>query len=1410
MSSIETKYQKLSQIEHILKRPGMYIGPVEPSTQLTWVYNNSKNRMVQKNIKYSPGLYKLLDEILMNALDETTRDNTLKNIKVSVFENTGKISVFNDGKGIEVVMHPKYKIYVPELIFSHLLTSTSYDSSKVSTAAGTHGLGAKLTAIFSKHFEVDVGDPKNKKRFFQTYSKNLSEKSKAQITPYSGASGYVKITFIPDYKKFSLDNIDKNHIALIQKRIYDVAGISPSNVNVFFNNTKIPINSFSEYVNLYIGSEEKAPRVVEKCGDRWTIILAPSMNDKFEQISFVNGIYTSIGGKHVNYITEQVNDFIYEYIKKKYKGINIREAYIRDRYMIFIKTTIENPTFSSQTKEEMTSQPEKFGSTCILSKTFYSKIVANLPIITDIVNFIKAKEMKDFFGKDTKKKSTLRSIPKLDDANFAGTNKSEECILILTEGDSAKTMAVSGIGAIPKGRNIFGVFPLKGKLLNTREANNKQISNNDEIINLRKIIGFQPGKKYTKDNINELRYGKIMIMTDADVDGSHIKGLFFNFVHHLFPTLLEVDGFLTALVTPVVKVTKGNEIISFDNLTKFEEWKANTDSSKWKIKYYKGLGTNTTAESKEYFKNLDKYTRTYKWDENTNKAIELAFSKQKIEERKSWLRKYNREAVIPNDMKKITFTDFIHKDLIHFSNYDNLRSIPVMIDGLKPSQRKVLYAGFKKNLQNDIKVSQFVGYISEHSAYHHGEMSLINTIIGMAQDFVGSNNINLYIPSGQFGTRLQGGKDHSSARYIFTRLNKIARLIFHPHDDPILAYNEDDGMKVEPEYYVPIIPISLVNGAEGIGTGFSTFIPHFSAKEIIEELKNRIKAGGNSYKWQQLKPSYKNNKGKIEKLDNQHYISKGSYKITDKKIEITELPVGVWSNDYKRFLEEITFGGDRLFSGLENYCTESTVHFVMKIKDRAAVSKMERELTDIKSVTKLEKKLKLVKPISLTNMYLYNNKNILNKYNKIDEILEEFYVMRLSYYHKRKEFRMKVLKEELDILESKVRFIKDIISKKLDLANKEKDAIIKILEGKKLYKIKGEATYDYLLRMPFYSLTKAKVTELNKQYDDKKKEYDTLNKKKPADLWVDDLNVLIAFMEKYLKRGKLTDTTLKGQNRIYRKTARVPCRNWKENSANGCRKVTIVYGERRDGKLRYMYNPFIETCQHKYPNAVLKVASHNVYESLGPSDTLIVIGMIGPFPNFKNLRKRGVYTIIFWTEPYVYKRYSDEIWYYSKYLTTLHAGSSFQHILVKDEPMIDYSQFSKNTAKLVFLGNLQYRTKEATNIMRSIPYFIEKYDLFTKDKFDSFLVKEPHIYVSICKRGTRVLPSARINRLLSSGAIIISQHCNPVDDALYKDLIWFCSLNEIHDTSKMLMEKSPSELNELSQTIKDIAIKRFA
>ena len=285
----------------------------------------------------------------------------------------------------------------------------------------------------------------------------------------------------------------------------------------------------------------------------------------------------------------------------------------------------------------------------------------------------------------------------------------------------------------------------------------------------------------------------------------------------------------------------------------------------------------------------------------------MVFNKKRANDRKNWLSTYNRNNYLDTSKSNITYNDFINNDLIHFSKYDNDRSIPNISDGLKISLRKILYSAFKKNLKTEIKVAQFSGYVSEHSGYHHGESSLNGAIVNMAQKFVGSNNINLFEPKGQFGTRLQGGKDSASERYIFTNLNPLTRLIYPELDDNILDYINDDGDYVEPIYYVPIIPMILINGTKGIGTGFSTDIMSYNPIKIIDYLEGMLKKVDESeLKTINIEPYYNGFKGTIKPLDeeNKKYLIKGIYEIVDTdKIRITELPIGTWTQDYKEFLE---------------------------------------------------------------------------------------------------------------------------------------------------------------------------------------------------------------------------------------------------------------------------------------------------------------------------------------------------------------------------------------------------------------------------------------------------------------------------------------------------------------------------
>jgi len=1104
---ISKKYQKLTHIQHILKRPGMYIGTTDKITSKHYIWDEKEEKIKEKEINYSPGMYKIFDEIIVNSYDQTIRDKTVSKIKVS-FNDKGEISIYNDGKGIDVVMHPKEKIYVPELIFGHLMTSSTFDESKIRITGGIHGLGAKLTAIYSTKFKVEIGDSENKKEFIQEYKKNLSIKSKPIIRKYDKKTGYVKITFTPDFKYFKTDGLDDDILSLMKRRVYDLCALTDKKISIYLNNIKLNIKSIEDYVLL----SRIEPIIKELCSEdnsnykknRWKIYVTKS-DGEFKQISFVNGIYTSNGGYHVNYILNKILKGIKHYIQAKYKTNKIKDQFIKDQINLFIFSVIENPTFSSQTKDELMTPVNKFGSTCEFTKKFVTNIINKLNLDEIIKNEIDKQQHTDLIKLDVKKKSVIKGIKKLYDANNAGTKKSNQCVLILTEGDSAKTMAISGLSAIPKANNYYGVFPLKGKLLNVREASHKQIVNNEEFKNIKTIMGLTMNKKYSNENLDDLRYGSVLLMMDADVDGSHIKGLFMNMMEYYWPSLLQIDGFVKIFITPIVKVSKNDKILSFYNLEDYNKWKkkvTDRDVNKWKIKYYKGLGTNTSNEAKDYFSKLEKHILKMIWTNESQDAIELAFSKQRIEDRKSWLKKYDKNISLNYTKIETSYNDFIHKELIHFSNYDNIRSIPNLIDGLKPSQRKVLYSTFKRDLKNDIKVAQFVGYVSEHTSYHHGEISLAKTIIGMAQNFVGSNNINLLSPKGQFGTRILGGKDHSSPRYIYTQLEKLTRLIFRKDDDELLKYLDDDGYLIEPEYYIPIIPILLINGSEGIGTGYSTYIPKYNPNDIINYIKNKLNG---KKKQENLKPWYNNFKGSIIKLNNLVYHSKGIYNKHNNKIIINELPIGTWTDNYKIYLDDL-MSKHKFIKSIKNNSNEKFIEFIITFDNNESILNLEN--INNNGFNGLEKFFSLVSAINLSNMHLYNHKLIINKYPTVSKIIDEFYDIRLSYYDKRKIHMLNKINNQLKIINSKKKFIEMIIKNKLKILNMSQEKILKLLDENKFHKFTDDKPYDYLIKMPFITLSKENIDNLNSTYNIKKKEYDILKNKTIERLWLDDLEEL--------------------------------------------------------------------------------------------------------------------------------------------------------------------------------------------------------------------------------------------------------------------------------------------------------------
>jgi len=1127
-TTLADKYQQKTDKQHILDNPDSYIGSVENVDAQAWILSDDGERIYEKNICYVPGLFKLFDEGVVNCRDHAIRmqqsvDKGAPNsIPVSyidiAIQEDGTIVMINDGNGIDVAEHPEYKIWIPELIFGHLRTSTNYDKTEKKIVGGKNGFGFKLVLIWSTSGSVETVDHVRGLKYTQEFHNNLDVIGKPVITKCK-SKPYTKITFKPDYARLGIAGLDADMIALLKKRIHDIAAVTDKSVKVKYNSQVIPVKNFQQYIDLYIGPKEKSPRVYEgESTARWEYAVALSPNHEFIQVSFVNGIHTAKGGKHVDYILGQITRKLVDYIEKK-KKIKVNATSIKEQLVLFLRCDIENPAFDSQTKDFMNTPSAKFGSTCTVSEKFIEKI-AKMGVMDAACALTEVKENKAAKKTDGTKSKNIRGIPKLIDANWAGTEKSSDCIIIFCEGDSAKAGIVSGLSS--EDRNTIGVYPLKGKVLNVRGEATKKIAENKEIIDIKKILGLEIGKEYksAEDVAKSLRYSRVLFMTDQDLDGSHIKGLCINLFHTEWPSLAKIPGFIGFMNTPILKAKKGAQELVFYNEGEFEEWKEDqpNGSAGWKVKYYKGLGTSTGAEFKEYFQKKKLVGFNHSGDA-CDDSIDMVFNKKRAEDRKEWLEDYERDRFLDTSKESVSYKEFINEELIHFSKYDCDRSIPNLMDGLKISLRKILFAGFKKNLTNEIKVAQFTGYVSEHSCYHHGEASLNAAIVGMAQNFVGSNNINLFAPNGQFGTRLQGGKDSASERYIFTLLSRITRSIFPAVDDNILEYLTDDGFPVEPIFYAPIIPMVLVNGSKGIGTGFSTDIMCYNPREIISYLKYKL--GSGTLEACEFIPYYEGFNGTITKITETKFLIRGKYeKVGPDKIRITELPVGTWTDDFKEHLESLTEATDKagkkvqpLVKDYDDMSKDTTVDFTITLQ-KGKLAELELVKAD-HGCNGIEKTFKLCTTSSTSNMHLFDAEEKLKKYDSVSQIIDDYFEKRLELYKKRKEYMVAALTQELLVLSNKARYIRLTLTDEIDLRKKKKEQVIDMLESKGFAKIGDDEDYKYLVKMPMDSVTDENVAKLNKEHGEKTADLAAVMAKTEQTMWLEELNILTTEYEKH-------------------------------------------------------------------------------------------------------------------------------------------------------------------------------------------------------------------------------------------------------------------------------------------------------
>lgn len=1114
------KYSKKNPIEHILLRPDMYVGSSKLRQLEEYVANKDESGQYyisKQLISSSPAILRIFVEALSNAIDNVERskktDTLCTYIKINIDKDSGETSISNDGDIVPIEKNEEENCYNHTMIFGQLLTGSNYDDEEERIISGRNGLGIKLCNVFSSYFSVEGCDPVTQQIFFQSWTNNMRQTTGPVIKKTKLTKGYTKVTWIPDFTQFGIDKYTDDIINLYTRYILDAAMLSK--VKIYLNKELLPYNNLQKYSTLYKNISDEKLYIKTNNSE---VLLSPY--SEFQAISFVNGVYTKLGGQHVNSWIESIFRPLLSKINKKGKPLlNIKD--IKQFFRIFVVATVINPEFDGQNKFKLEAPEIK---TKISKNNIDSILKWN--VINDIEDIIRSKEMM-VMKKSERKKKGFTKINGLDPANNAGTKNSYKCTLVLCEGLSAKSYVVAGIekGVYDKkGRDWFGIYPLRGKLLNVRNAVPTAISKNAVITDIIQTLGLRHDIDYRiEENYKTLRYGKVMVTTDADVDGIHIEGLLMNLFHSLFPTiLLRQTPYIVSMKTPIVRVfgKKGEKDLLFYDERKYHHFVSQNDK-KFKAKYYKGLGTTKPSDVPDTFglKMVE-----YKHDDDTNFNMNKVFDKRFADSRKNWLEEYNETCVNSeslDDMGNIVhmnITDFINNELIKFSHNDCKRSIPNCIDGLKESQRKILYSVKKRNLKyngTSLKVAQLGGYVAEHTNYQHGEQNLFETITKMANEFPGSNNIPLLYRDGMFGTRLAGGKDAASPRYIFTKMEALTHLIFRQEDDVLLDYIIDDGDLVEPKFYIPIIPMILVNGCSaGIGTGWSSNIPCYNPIELIECIKIWLDTDGEIFVedpdnedniislFPELNPWYRDFTGNIEQVDSQKYITTGQIQETKKEntIQVTELPIGLWTDKFKEICEDLL--ESKKIKSIKNYSTTKKVNFFINETQNGIKCNINT--------------LKLKSYIYTSNLVLFNTENKIKKYKNVYEIIQDFCTIRFSYYVKRKEYLINSLKSELLILQNKHRFINEIVNNNLNIMNIPEEELILELENKNYNKINDN--YDYLLKLQIRTFTQNKIIQLTNEIQILENKINILLTTTEKQMWLSDIEDFVIEYKKWIKK----------------------------------------------------------------------------------------------------------------------------------------------------------------------------------------------------------------------------------------------------------------------------------------------------
>lgn len=1018
--------QTLTQIQHILQRPDMYIGTCQrvqrESFCLTTVDNKPKIRNC--TIQHSEGMEQLYLEVIGNAADNIWRsleefNPPIDPVRIEVTMTQIHVTVKNYGANIAVAQDEQGH-WIPHKIFSYFMTGSNFDDTKKRTYIGKNGLGGKLTNVYSTSFSVECADPARGLLYKETWVNNMSS-SQFSLEPYSGI-GYTQVSYSPDFARFQMESFDIESVQLYVARAIEVA--YTCKYPVIFNGVEYKMNTIFDYANMFFTVNKSNAISYADPNAGYEICLVDTPNEAV-CVSFVNGIITRLGGVHVDEAHKIVVAKIISILDKHTEGVSITKRDIMPHVSVFLNCRLNQPGFKNQAKEYLTRPTPKIDIPDELMKN-----VKKWDVIKHIYAAIEAKQKAKL--KKTDGRRTRVYNERITDANLAGTNRGQEATAVLCEGNSAEQYVIAWISQFPNGmgRDYFGSLPLHGKLLNVLTADFTQLLENADINNIKQMMGFEEDCNYLHEQVlRRLRYGRILLATDSDTDGKHIVALVLLFLITRFPGFV-YNRRVSFLRTPIIRAAGKGYKWSFYTYTAYYEWCAAIKSTgqnpnDFEHNYYKGLGSSEKKDIKEDFANMKAVNLIL--DEEAGKNAILAFHDKHANERKKWLSDWINRLITENleNVTEMTVSTFINQELIQYSLESIERCIPDGIDGLKESQRKIMFATNRKlaraKKDEKIKVSTLASHTSEITEYKHGENSLVETIAMMTQDFVGANNMPYIVARAMLGSRNQGGKDFSAARYTYVSIQWWLNYIYRKEDIGILKRIVDEGHEKEYENYLPILPMHVINGQEGIGTGWSTKIPNHNPLDVCLWLQQRIMQDlepDAGHQLPLLRPWYKGFTGQITPSKN-GFQSEGRFTFIDQThILIDELPIGVWNKKYEDKLKEWEKEG--VIESYKAYSTDEVPRFIIN------------KFIGIKKEDGSRQSSVDLKVLGLISRLSYGNMTVIFRgergyypktYNSLESLLQDFYTIRLGKYNDRITHLMRALEEEVKTLKERYRFI---------------------------------------------------------------------------------------------------------------------------------------------------------------------------------------------------------------------------------------------------------------------------------------------------------------------------------------------------------------------------------------------------